>query len=139
MREKGVARVPIGDAFTQRQADHIRQAIASAREQTGLHFSVYIGAVDADARDYAKRLHASLGAIADDAVLTLIEPEQRRVEIVTGALARRRLDDRAAGLVSLSMATSFSGGDLAGGLVNGIRMMTQSAARPQVLHEHQND
>ncbi|MGH8890360.1 MAG: DUF5130 family protein [Acidothermaceae bacterium] len=131
--------MPIGDAFTQRQADHIRQAIASAREQTGLHFSVYIGAVDGDAREHAKRLHASLGVAADIAVLTVVEPEQRRVEIVTGALARRRLDDRAAGLVSLSMATSFAGGDLSGGLVNGIRMMTQSAARPPVLHQHEAD
>lgn len=131
--------MPVGDAFTQRQADHIRQALVAAREQTGLHFSVYIGAVDGDARRHATRLRSSLGEIADLAVLTLIDPEQRRVEIVTGSLARRRLDDRAAGLVSLSMATSFAGGDLAGGIVNGVRMMARSAARPRVLHQHEVD
>jgi uncharacterized membrane protein YgcG len=131
-----VAQVPVGDAFTQRQADQIRHAIAGARQATGLHFSVYIGQAEGDVRDYARRLHASLGTVADIAVLTLIEPEQRRVEIVTGDIARRRLDDRAAALVSLSMATSFNGGDLAGGIVNGVRMMAESAARPRVLHDH---
>lgn len=129
--------MPVGDAFTQRQADQIRHAIAGARQETGLHFSVYIGHTDGDVRSYARQLHASLGSNADIAVLTVIEPEQRRVEIVTGEVARRRLDDRAAALVGLSMATSFAGGDLAGGIVNGVRMMSQAAARPRVLHEHE--
>lgn len=128
--------MPAGDAFTPRQADQIRQALASARAETGLHFSVYIGPAEGDAREHATRLHASLGAEAPSAVLVLVEPERRRVEIVTGEIARRRVDDRAAGLASLSMATSFAGGDLAGGITNGVRMMAQSASRPRVLHEH---
>ena len=32
-----------------------------------------------------------------------------------------------------------SGGDLTGGIVNGVRMMAQAAARPPVLHEHDSD
>lgn len=131
--------MPVGDAFTQRQADQIRHALAGARAETGLLFSVYIGPAEGDVREYALRLHAALGADADIAVLTLIEPEARKVEIVTGETARRRLDDRAAALASLSMATSFAGGDLAGGIVNGVRMLAQSASRPRVLHEHQAD
>ncbi len=131
--------MPAGDAFSPRQADHIRQAIATARAETGLHFSVYIGPADGDAREHALRLHAAMGDTATGAVLILVEPEQRRVEIVTGEGARRLLDDRAAALASLSMATSFAGGDLAGGLVNGIRMMSASAARPPVLHERGTD
>ncbi len=128
--------MPVGDAFTQRQADQIRQALASARAETGLLFSVYIGSVEGEVRDHALQLHASLGDDAAFAVLTLIEPEARRVEIVTGNIARRSLDDRAAALASLSMSTSFAGGDLAGGILNGIRMMTQSATRPPVAHQH---
>ncbi len=131
--------MPVGDAFTQRQADQIRQALASAREETGLHFSVYVGPAEGDVREYALQLHAALGADAEIGVLTLVEPELRQVEIVTGELARRRLDDRAAALASLSMATSFAGGDLAGGIVNGVRMLAQSASRPRVLHEHELD
>ncbi len=131
--------MPVGDAFTQRQADQIRQTLANARAETGLLFSIFIGSAAGDVRDHALQLHASLGDDASIAVLTFIEPEARRVEIVTGNVARRSLDDRAAGLASLSMATSFAGGDLAGGIVNGIRMMTQSAARPPVAHQHSAD
>jgi uncharacterized membrane protein YgcG len=131
--------VPVGDAFTSRQADQIRQVLVSAREETGLHFSVYIGPTDGEVREHALRLHAGLGVDAAIGVLTLVEPELRRVEIVTGEAARRRLDDRAAALASLSMATSFAGGDLAGGIINGVRMLSQSASRPRVLHEHESD
>ncbi len=131
--------MPVGEAFTQRQADHVREAIAAARAETGLWFSVYIGPAEGDVREHAMRLHAALGDAAAEAVLVLIEPAARRVEIVTGATASRRLDDRAAALASLSMATSFAGGDLAGGVINGVRMMAQAAARPRVMHEHGNE
>ena len=128
--------MPAGEAFTERQADHIRHALATARAETGLWFSVYIGSIEGDPRGQAQRLHAALGDVADHAVLLLVEPEARRVEIVTGAGASRRVDDRTAALASLSMATSFAGGDLVGGIVNGIGMMAGSAIRPPVLHEY---
>jgi uncharacterized membrane protein YgcG len=130
-----VAQVPAGEAFTPRQSDHIRHAIATAAHETGLRFSVYVGPAEGDVREYAQRLHAALGTDADIGVLVLVEPQARRVEIVTGDAARRRLDDRAAALSSLSMATSFAGGDLFGGIVNGLRMLAQAAARPRILHE----
>lgn len=129
--------MPVGDAFSTRQADQIRHAIASARAETGLAFSVYIGPTDGDVRKYALQLHALSGDDGALGVLTLIDPELRRVEIVTGNQACRRLDDRSAALASLSMATSFAGGDLVGGIVNGLRMMTSAAARPRVQHEHE--
>jgi len=131
--------VQAGEAFSPRQADHVRHALALARSQTGLHFSVYVGSADRDVREFAQRLHAALGDDAASAVVVFVEPVARRVEIVTGEIARRRVDDRAAGLASLSMATSFAGGDLVGGIVNGVRMLAQSAERPRVLHEHDAD
>jgi len=134
-----VAQVPAGSAFTSRQSDQIRHAVATAHDETGLHFFVQVGLVDGDIRAYALRRHAALGAIAEFGVFVLVEPEARRVEIVTGETAARRLDDRAAGLASLAMATSFAGGDLTGGVVNGVRMMAGAAARPPVLHEHEAD
>jgi uncharacterized membrane protein YgcG len=130
--------VPAGEAFTPHQALQVREAVVAAEAETGLTFSVYVGRVHGEPRPYAMQLHAALAAQADRGVLVLVEPEARRVEIVTGATARRRLDDRAAGLAGLSMATSFAGGDLAGGITNGLRMMAQAAARPPVLHQHDN-
>jgi uncharacterized membrane protein YgcG len=134
-----VAQVPAGNAFTSRQSEQVDHAIATAGQETGLQFSVYVGRVNGDVRAHALKLHAALRSAADLGVLVLVEPDARRVEVVTGATARRRLDDRAAGLAALSMATSFAGGDLTGGIVNGLRMMAQAAARPPVLHEHGTD
>jgi uncharacterized membrane protein YgcG len=127
--------VPAGEAFAPGQSEQIGRAVAAADAETGLTFSVYVGRVHGETRPYAQRLHAALGVNAARGVLVLIEPQARRVEVVTGDIARRRLDDRAAGLASLSMATAFSGGELTSGIVNGLRMMAQAAARPPVLHE----
>ena len=56
-------------------------------------------------------------------------PNQRVLEIVTGALARRRVPDRACKLAALSMAAAFTGGDLAGGVVAGIAQLADHAGR----------
>jgi uncharacterized membrane protein YgcG len=130
--------VPAGEAFTSRQAQQLQHAVDAARGETGLRFSVYVGRSIGDVRAHAQKLHAALGADADLGVLVFVEPDARRVEIVTGETAQRRLGDRAAGLASLSMATSFAGGDLAGGIVNGLRMMSQAAVRPAILHVQEN-
>jgi uncharacterized membrane protein YgcG len=82
----------------------------------------------------AERLHAALG---DDrsstAVLIVVAPGQRRVEIVTGPGIRRRVPDRVTALAVLSMTTAFSGGDLAGGIVDGIRQIADAAGRRPAL------
>ncbi len=141
--------MPAGKPFSVRQFRQIDDAVRHANQDTGLRFAVYVGPTEGDVRHYAQRAHAALAAddtaVADSAadaglvVLVLVDPGVRRVEIVTGDSAHRRIDDRAAGLASLSMATSFAGGDLAGGIANGVRMLAQSATRPRVLHEHQAD
>jgi uncharacterized membrane protein YgcG len=134
-----VAQVPGGEPFSSRQSRQIEDAVTQAAETTGLRFAVYIGPAEGDVRAYAQRVNAALGPDADLGVVVVVDPGARRVEIVTGRGARLRVDDRAAGLASLSMATSFAGGDLAGGIANGVRMLAQSASRPRVLHEHESD
>ncbi|ABK53371.1 hypothetical protein Acel_1599 [Acidothermus cellulolyticus 11B] len=128
----GVASPPRSGPLTPREADVIRQALAAAREETGLWFSAFIGPLGGDVRREARRLHAALGERAEHAVLVVIEPEARAVEIVTGRAARRRLDDQAAALAAVSMATMLGGGDLVGALVQGLRMLAEAAARPPV-------
>jgi uncharacterized membrane protein YgcG len=132
-----VAQVPAGEPFNSRQSRQIQDAVTHAIETTGLRFAVFIGPAEgSDVHQFAKRSLAALGLASDLGVVVVVDPGARRVEIVTGKGARLRLDDRSAGLASLSMATSFAGGDLAGGLANGLRMLAQSATRPRVLHEH---
>jgi uncharacterized membrane protein YgcG len=66
-------------------------------------------------------------------VLLVVAPGQRRVEIVTGPRVRRRVPDRVCSLAVLSMTTAFSGGDLAGGIVDALRQIGAAAGRREAL------
>jgi uncharacterized membrane protein YgcG len=124
-----VAQVPSGEAFTDAQIREISRACTTATQESGLHYSVYVGPVEGDIRDHAERLHAALGARAAAGVLVLVAPGDRQLEIVTGKESSRRLSDRSCALAALSMTTAFSGGDLVGGIVTGVRMLSESAGR----------
>jgi uncharacterized membrane protein YgcG len=125
--------VPAGDAFSIRQEQDIQKAVAQAEKQTGLKFSVYVGSVEGDLRAQAVRLHRELDDAAH-AVLVVVDPRRNQLEIVTGQEAKRRVDDRAAGLAAASMASTFAVGDLAGGIVNGIQSLMEHAEKAPVLH-----
>lgn len=125
-----VAQVPSGEPFTNEQHRDIEHVLEVAGAETGLKYSVYVGDVDGDIRDAAEAMHAKFGAAAGDTVLVVVSPGDRLLEIVTGDAAARRLSDRACALAALSMTTSFTGGDLAGGIVTGVRMLAEAAGRP---------
>jgi len=125
--------VPAGEAFSGGQVDAIERAVGQAHTESGLTFSVYVGAPDEDLREYGRRL---LGAVEtpDVAVLVLIDPASRRLEILTGSIASQHLDDRATALGAMSMTSSFSAGDLAGGIVAGLHTLSEHARQPRTLH-----
>jgi uncharacterized membrane protein YgcG len=125
-----VAQVPSGEPFSNEQVQAVTRAAADASAETGLHFSVYVGGVDGEVREAAEKLHAALGPLAPVAVLILVSPGDRLLEIVTGKESARRLSDRACALAALSMTTAFAGGDLVGGVVTGLRMLSESSGRP---------
>jgi hypothetical protein len=116
--------VPAGEPFDDRQIDDMVHAARGASERTGFGFSVFIGCAQGDPRVYADRL---LVAANDptDAVLVFVEPAARSVEVRTGQRAARHLDDRTCGLAAMSMASSFTGGDIVGGVVTGLRMLSE--------------
>jgi uncharacterized membrane protein YgcG len=122
--------------FTDGQVREISRACSTASAESGLHFSVYIGAVEGDIREHAERLHAALGPGATDGALVLVAPGDRQLEIVTGKQSARRLSDRACALAALSMTTAFAGGDLVGGIVTGLRMLSEAAGHelPAAAH-----
>jgi uncharacterized membrane protein YgcG len=129
--------VPAGEAFSPRQRDEIVRAIQLAQQQSGLRYSVYVGAADGDPRAYARRLHAALGEDAPRSVLVLVDPSTRALEIVTGRLAARWVDDRATALAAMSMVSSFAAGDLHGGIVQGVQLLAEHARHPRSLHTEQ--
>lgn len=112
--------------FTTRQLLRLDEALRVADEQTGLTFSVYIGELEVPTRESAEKLQKQIDD-ADHAVLIAISPNQRRLEIVTGNEARKRISDRDAKLAGLSMSAAFAGGDLAGGVLAGIDQLASHA------------
>ncbi len=129
--------MPAGEAFTDRQLADIERAAKGAEEDTGLHFSVYVGALGGNPRERALELHAELGTAARDSVLVAADPGARSLEVVTGAGAKKYIDDYACGLGALAMTTQFGAGDLTGGLVNGLRTLAEHGRHPRVLHQDQ--
>jgi uncharacterized membrane protein YgcG len=123
------------DGLSVSQQERIDHAVSRCRSENGLDVSVLVGDLQVDSTDgeafraAAEKLHAALGERAHSAVLVVVAPGQRRVEVVTGPGARRRVPDRVAGLAVLSMVTAFRGGDLAGGLLDGLRQIAQGAGK----------
>ena len=120
-----------------RQQERIEDDLQKIREENGLDISLLLGDLDVDDlgqfRAGAERLHAALGPRSAEAVLLVVAPGQRRVEVVTGPGVRRRVPDRVCGLAVLSMTTAFGGGDLAGGIIEGLRQIADSAGRREAL------
>jgi hypothetical protein len=116
-----------GLPFTPVQLARLDEALTLASRATGIGFSVYLGDLGEDTRYRAEELHAGIGGASADSVLLAVSPGQRKIEIVTGAEAARRLPDRGANLAVMSMAASFKEGDLIGGLVSALRMLADQA------------
>nr|WP_042194912.1 DUF5130 family protein [Kibdelosporangium sp. MJ126-NF4]CEL21332.1 FIG00820014: hypothetical protein [Kibdelosporangium sp. MJ126-NF4]CTQ96101.1 FIG00820014: hypothetical protein [Kibdelosporangium sp. MJ126-NF4] len=117
--------------FTPVQLSRLDEALTLASRAARLSFSVYLGPLGTgtDTRPEAERLHAS-SADVTHSVLVAVSPGQRRVEIVTGEEASRRLPDRGLKLVVMALVASFKEGDLVGGLVSGLRMLADQAGTP---------
>ena len=126
-----------GDGLTPRQQERIEQAVETARRENGLDLSVLVGDLELDDlsqfRAASERLHAALGERSPSAVLFVVSPGQRRVEVVTGPAVRRRVPDRVSALAVLSMTSAFRGGDLTGGIVDAVRQVADAAGRRKSL------
>jgi hypothetical protein len=129
-----VPEVPVasGDGLNPEQRERIERARRSAEQSTGMRFWVRIGPFSGDPRLEAERLLTNLIEAPHDAgVLILLGPGERRLEVMTTAAAKRRLSDSAVGLAVLTMTSSFGVGDLVGGLLNGLRQLSDSAGHSE--------
>jgi hypothetical protein len=123
--------------FSYPELARLDEALTMSSRETGLRFTLYIGDLGKQSRVTAEELHARSGLNPSDAVLIAVSPGQRVVEVVTGAGAARRLPDRACALAVLSMTGSFAAGDLVGGIINGLRQLSDQAGHPAGLrHPH---
>jgi hypothetical protein len=121
--------------FTWQELARLDEALTMSSRETGLRFTLYIGDLGKRTRVMAEELHARSGVHPAEAVLLAVSPGQRVVEVVTGAAAARRIPDRACALAVLSMTGSFAAGDLVGGIVNGLRQLSDQAGHPASLRK----
>jgi uncharacterized membrane protein YgcG len=98
-----------------------------------VEFSLFVGSAEGDPRAFATQLHNSLVAPARS-ILIMVDPRARALEIVTGGYVRRTLTDKEVELTALHMQSSFTEGDLVGGLKRGIAMLAEHARPQNTLH-----
>lgn len=113
--------------FSPSQLARIDEALTLSSRTTGLEFAIYLGDLGDDSRERAEQVHANLGARAGVGVLVAVSPGQRKIEIVTGDEAHRRVPDRTCNLAVMSMVASFKEGDLVEGLLSALRMLSDAA------------
>lgn len=111
------------------RADHRRLAglVHEAETTTGLQLAVYIGPTEADPGAHAERLLHESGATAVPAVLLLVAPAARRIEVRTSAAARERVPDEAAERAIAAMAPGLAAGDLVAGISAGLAVIVDVA------------
>jgi uncharacterized membrane protein YgcG len=112
---------------TVRQEKQVRHAVDAAEKRSGLQICVYLGPTGEDARGHAERMFVEAGLHTRPAVLVLVAPEVRRVEIVTAPEARERVRDEAAHEAVELMTKRFADGDLVGGLIAGVEHIAAAA------------
>jgi hypothetical protein len=119
-----------GLPFSPVALSRLDEALTAAGRSTGLDISVYLGELGHDPRARAEWLHAMTGHPAESVVIA-VSPGERVMEIVTGEESGHRLSDRACKLAVMTMSASFKEADLIGGLVSGLRLLTdQAGPRP---------
>jgi hypothetical protein len=121
---------PLGDSdspLSRSDLELLDDVLLEAERVTGLRFTAYIGNLGDDTRATAESLLHSLGHESPVAVLLAVSPGQRVVEVVTGGEAARRISDRAARLAVLSVSSACGLGEVANGLVNGLRILADQA------------
>ncbi|WP_084211541.1 DUF5130 family protein [Pseudonocardia acaciae] len=121
---------PAVSPFSAVQLTRLDEALTLVSRHTQLRFSIYLGDLGDDSHAGALALHDQLGPAGADSVLIAADPNRHNVDIVTGSVARVRLADRACKLAVMSMIASFKEGDLLGGLLSGLRMLSDQAGTP---------
>ena len=132
-RADPVVAEPVDRIFSYQELARLDEALTMSSRETGLRFTLYIGDLGKPTRVQAEDMHGRAGGDPAESVLIAVSPGQRVVEVVTGAAAARRLPDRACALAVLSMTGSFAAGDLVGGIVNGLRQLSDQAGHPAAL------
>jgi uncharacterized membrane protein YgcG len=103
----------------------IEGAVREAEAQTGLQFCVYLGPAPDATRSAAERAFQEAGLHERPAVLLLVSPQQRRVEIITAPHARERLTDEECAAALTEMTPYFARNEFIEGLLVGLAELAE--------------
>lgn len=121
-----------GDALrlTRRQHRQVVRSVEHAEQATGVQFCVYLGPTGDDPRAHAEAMFEEAGLHTRPAVLLLVSPGGRRVEVVTSSEIRDRVADVACTEAVAAMTGRFATADVTGGIIAGIRRLEAAAGPP---------
>ena len=112
--------------LTKGDRKRIARLVHSAENKTGLQLVVYVGPVDGDPAEHAQELVAQADV---PAVLLLVAPGHRRLEVRTTASVRDRVPDEAAARVVEVMTPLLQAGDVVGAVRAGLATLVTAAGR----------
>lgn len=114
--------------LTRLQRRRVAWAVDEAEWYTGLQISVLLGSMgEGDSRRRAEELFVAAGLDSRPAVLILVAPDQRRVEVVTAPDLRPRVSDEAAAEAVAEMTPLLALDQPAAALVAGVRAIAAAA------------
>ena len=110
--------------------DRVRLAalVDAAEEKTGLQLAVYVGPTERTPAEHADELVAGLAE--RPAVLLLVAPDARRVELRTSPVARERIPDAAAEHAVAAMTPLLAEGALVAAVAAGLDALVAAAGPP---------
>ena len=109
--------------LTRNQHRRIARSVEEAERATGLQFCVYLGPTSDDPRAHAEALFEKAGLHTRPAILLLVSPEARRVELVTSPEVRERVSDQTCATAIVEMTRFCAKSDIAGGILAGTHML----------------
>lgn len=114
-----------GDALRLTRGQHRRvvRSVKHAERVTGAQFCVYLGPTSDDPRAHAHAMFQQAGLHTRPAILLLVSPQGRRVEVVTSPETRSRVSDLTCSEVVAEMTGFFGRSDIVGGIVAGIESL----------------
>lgn len=116
-----------GDVLSGRDRRRLAKLVDRAERVTGLQIAVYVGPSEDDPGAHAERILQESGGADLPAVLLLVAPESRRIEIRTAPVARVRVPDEAAARAVAAMGPVLAEGDLVAGVAAGLEVLVAAA------------
>ncbi|HUP69704.1 MAG TPA: TPM domain-containing protein [Acidimicrobiales bacterium] len=126
-RTKANTRARAKEVLSKAEHRRVGEAVDTAEETTGLQFCVVLGPADGDAHAHAEALFVQAGLHLRPAVLVLVAPDQRRVEVLTASAIRERVPDSICAEAVAEMTRHLASGDFVGGIVAGVERLAAAA------------